>query len=252
MHHLDWLEDAASRRRAATALKWSIGLTAALYLIPFGAWFAYPLLLLSTLFHEAGHGVAAMLTGGSFESLAIYADGSGVAGHRSSGGAGLHALVAAGGLVGPAVIAAMAFAFGRSARGARAFLLFIGVALAVTLALVIRNAFGIVFTGAFVVAVLAIGFRATPGTAQLCTVFLATQLALSVFSRADYLFTETAVTGGGTMPSDTSVMASALGGTYWMWGLACGGFSIAVLAAGAMWFLRVLREPDRRGINRST
>lgn len=243
MHHLDWLEDAAARRRAARALKWSIGLTLALYLIPFGALLAYPLLLLSTLFHELGHGAMAIVTGGSFESLAIYADGSGVAAHRGSGGDGVRALTAAGGLVGPAIVAAMAFVAGRSARGARVFLVAIGLALAVTLALVVRNGFGVVFTGAVVVAALGLGIRASTGTAQLGCVFLATQLALSVFSRADYLFTDVAVTGGGTMPSDTAVIAASLGGAYWMWGLACGAFSLAVLGAGAAWFLRVLADP---------
>jgi hypothetical protein len=34
-------------------------------------------------------------------------------------------------------------------------------------------------------------------------------------------------------------MAIALGGTYWMWGLVCGGFSILVLGAGVWWFWRV-------------
>jgi hypothetical protein len=166
-----------------------------------------------------------------------------VASHRGSGGGSVRALTAAGGLVGPAVVAAMAFMAGRSARGARVFLLTIGLALAITLALVVRNGFGVVFTGAVVVAALGLGVRGSAGTAQLGCVFLATQLALSVFSRADYLFTDVAVTGGGTMPSDTAVIAASVGGAYWMWGLACGAFSLAVLGAGAAWFLRVLADP---------
>jgi len=76
-------------------------------------------------------------------------------------------------------------------------------------------------------------------------VFLSTQLALSVFSRADYLFTAVATTGAGTMPSDTAQIAAALGGPHWAWGLACGAFSIVVLAGGVLWFLRVLRDPPR-------
>lgn len=245
MHHLDWLEDAATRRRARAALKWSVVLTLALYLVPFGALLAYPLLLLSTLFHELGHGVAAMLTGGSFESLAIFADGSGVARHSGSGGHLAHGFTAAGGLLGPAVVAAIAFAAGRSRRGARTLLGVIAIALVVALTLVVRNPFGIVFTIAVAGAAAWLAVRGSDATAQLGCVFLATQLALSVFSRADYLFTDTAVTGAGTMPSDTAQMAQALGGTYWLWGLACGAFSLVTLAAGVAWFLRVLREPRR-------
>ncbi len=245
MHHLDWLEDAATRRRARAALKWSVVLTLALYLVPFGALLAYPLLLLSTLFHELGHGVAAVLTGGHFDSLAIFADGSGVARHSSSGGHVAHGITAAGGLLGPAIVAAIAFGAGRSRRGARGLLGAIAVALVVALALVVRNPFGVVFTLAVAGAAGWLAVRGSDATAQLGCVFLATQLALSVFSRADYLFTDTAVTGAGTMASDTAQMAQALGGTYWLWGLACGAFSLVTLAAGVAWFLRVLREPRR-------
>jgi hypothetical protein len=245
VHHLDWLENAAKRRRARQALLWSVGLTIALYLIPFGQLLAYPLMLLSTLFHELGHGIAAVAVGGSFESLAIFADGSGVAQHRGGASGAGHALVAAGGLVGPAIVAAIGFVVGRSARGARAFLGVLGLGLAVVIVLVVRNPFGIVFTSAVVVALFAIAWRTQAATAQLALVFVSTQLALSVFSRGDYLFTEVATTGAGTMPSDTAQMAVALGGPYWVWGLACGAFSIAVLAAGVAWFLRVLRDPPR-------
>ncbi|MFO0634610.1 MAG: M50 family metallopeptidase [Nannocystaceae bacterium] len=121
----------------------------------------------------------------------------------------------------------------------------IAVALVVALALVVRNPFGVVFTLAVAGAAGWLAVRGSDATAQLGCVFLATQLALSVFSRADYLFTDTAVTGAGTMASDTAQMAQALGGTYWLWGLACGAFSLVTLAAGVAWFLRVLREPRR-------
>ncbi|MBK6922460.1 MAG: M50 family metallopeptidase [Deltaproteobacteria bacterium] len=241
----DWLEDAAARRRARAALKWSVVLTLALYLIPFGALLAYPLLLLSTLFHELGHGVAAMLTGGRFESLVMYADGSGVASHSGSGGAVTHAITAAGGLLGPAIVAAIAFASGRSRRGARAFLWLTAIGLVLALALFVRNGFGIGFTAVVAGVLVWLAVRGNAASAQLGAVFLATQLALSVFSRADYLFTDVAATAVGNMPSDTAVIAQALGGTYWIWGLVCGLFSLAVLAAGVLWFLRAFREPAR-------
>ena len=245
MHHLDWLENAATRRRARQALLWSVGLTLALYLIPFGQLLAYPLMLLSTLFHELGHGIAAVAVGGSFESLAIFADGSGVAQHAGGTSSVGHAIVAAGGLVGPAVVAAVGFVVGRSAKGARVWLGVLGLALGLVVALVIRNPFGVVFTTAIAVGLVAIAWRTQAATAQLALVFLSTQLALSVFSRGDYLFTEVAHTGAGTMPSDTAQIATALGGPYWLWGLACGAFSITVLTAGVVWFLRVLRHPPR-------
>lgn len=250
MHHLDWLENAATRRRARTALKWSIAITIGLYLIPFGSLLAYPLLLLSTLFHELGHGVLAMCTGGSFERFVLFADGSGMAFNTGVAQGVASALVSAGGLVGPALVAAAAFAAGRGARASRIFLGVIAVALLVAVALVVRNAFGIAFTATVALVLGYIAVRTSAATAQLASVFLATQLALSVFSRADYLFTDVAHTGAGTIPSDTAHMASALGGTYWMWGLACGAFSLVVLLGGVAWFWRVLREPARTGVRR--
>ena len=57
-----------------------------------------------------------------------------------------------------------------------------------------------------------------------------------MFSRGDYLFMEQAQTGAGVMPSDTAHMAIALGGTYWMWGLACGAFVLLLLSSLAYEF----------------
>jgi hypothetical protein len=251
VHHLDWLENSRTRRRARQALLWSVGLTVALYLIPFGELLGYPLMLLSTLFHELGHGIAALAVGDSFESLAIYGDGSGVARHTGDSGSVGHAIVAAGGLVGPAIVAAVGFVVGRSAKGARVWLGVLGLALGLVVALFVRNPFGVVFTSAIALGLVALAWRTQAATAQLALVFLSTQLALSVFSRGDYLFTEVAQTGAGTMPSDTAQMATALGGPYWLWGLVCGAFSITVLAAGVLWFLRVLRDEPRRPVART-
>ncbi len=242
VQHLDWLENAAIRRRARAAIKWSIALTVALYLIPYGSLVAYPLLLLSTLFHELGHGVVALCVGGSFERFVMFADGSGMATSVGVRAGVPSALVSAGGLVGPAIVGAVAFAAGRSARASRTFLTIAALLLAVAVALVVRNPFGVTFTLAVAALLGYLGVRTAPATAQLASVFLATQLALSVFSRADYLFTDVARTGAGTIPSDTAHIASALGGTYWLWGIACGVFSVIVLLGGVAWFWRVLRE----------
>lgn len=233
-----WFDDDQARRRARKALFVSIGLTIGLYLIPFGFWVAYPLTLFSTLVHELGHGLAALATGGRFSELSVFANTSGVA-HTSSGAGDVgRAITSAGGLVGPAVLAGIGFAVCTRERGSRIFLAVLAIGLALVTALFIRNAFGIVFT---VLVVAGLGWtviRTTVGTQQLVALFLAVQLALSVFSRGDYLFTDTAHTGAGVLSSDVANMAKALGGTYWMWGLACGAFSILVLWLGVWLFLR--------------
>jgi membrane-associated phospholipid phosphatase len=63
-------------------------------------------------------------------------------------------------------------------------------------------------------------------------VFLGVQLALSVFSRADYLFTQGVSNPSGVFPSDVTRMQTALFLPYWFWGLVCGAFSVLVLIYG--------------------
>ncbi len=236
-----WLENRAQRRRAKQALMISIALTVVLYVIPFGRVLAYPLMLFSTFVHELGHGLAALATGGSFSHMFVFADGSGVA-YNSGGGSDIaRAIVSAGGLVGPAIIGGLAFAVGRNTKLSRVGLaLFAGLG-AVVMALFVRNTFGLVFTGLMVAGAGWIAWRQSAEVAQLTLVFIAIQMSLSVFSRGDYLFMEEAHTGAGVMPSDTAHMATALGGTYWMWGLACAAFSGLVLALGVWLFSRAFK-----------
>jgi hypothetical protein len=240
----DWMSDIAARRRTKAALAWSIVLTVALYFVPFGQLLAYPLVLLSTLVHEVGHGLASIAVGGRFERFVMFADASGMAFSTGVAPGWPQALVAAGGLVGPALVAALAFVTARRAGWARAFLLGMAVAGVVLLVLVVRNPFGIGFAGVLVTLLGWLGLRAATSTTQVATVFMAVQLSLSVFSRGDYLFVKEAQTGAGTAPSDVALMANALGGPYWAWGLACGAFSVVVLVAG-VWAFSAALGPTR-------
>jgi hypothetical protein len=227
-------------RRARIALMASVLLTAALYAIPdpYGFYLSYPFLLLSTLAHELGHGLAGALIGADFHKFEMYADGSGralVMGLLSRFG---RATVAAGGLVGPAVVAGLCFAVARRARAAKVAFLVFAALLGLALVLVVRNAFGVVFVFVVAAGCAGLGLRASAHVAQVALLFVAVQLALSVFSRGDYLFTEVATTGVGVAPSDVANMAQALFLPYWLWGALCGFFSVVVLAAGLFTFLR--------------
>ena len=197
---------------------------------------AYPLVLISSLVHELGHGVAALATGAEFRELAIYADGSGVATSAGDVGSIGRAVIAAGGLVGPAVAAAILFPLARRPGRARWVLGVLGVLLVVALALVVRNGFGIALVAVLAAVCLGLAAKGSPKLAQVALVFGAVQLSMSVFSRGDYLFAETARTATGTQPSDTAQIAQALILPYWFWGAVCGLVSVAVLAAG-VWLL---------------
>jgi hypothetical protein len=225
---------------AAKALAVAVAVTVLLYVIPYGHLIGYPLVLVSTIAHEMGHGVAGLLVGGRFDSFVVFSDASGVAHVSGYGGRFASAFVSAGGLCGPACTAALGFVAARDARWSRVAVVVLGGLLALSLVLVVRNAFGGVAVGALAAALLAVGLRARPAVAQTVVVFLAVQLALSVFSRGDYLFTAVARTGDGTFPSDVANMASALFLPYWVWGALCGAFSLAVLALGFRSYLSAL------------
>lgn len=228
-------------RNALALLVTCVVLTAALPHVPIVHWAWWPLSLLSTLAHELGHGVAALLVGGHFDRLAVYADGSGVAATATSGGRIARAVVAAGGLVGPAVAAGGMFLLARTQRHARVALAVTAGLLLLALLLVVRNLFGIAFVLVVAAALSAIVYRGQGWVPRFTLVFLAVQLALSVFSRSDYLFASVARTGTGPMPSDVAQMASALFLPFWFWGAACGALSLAVLLLGVRTYLAPLR-----------
>jgi len=223
--------------RPATLMIASLIVTAALYTIPYVRVLAWPLVLLSTLAHELGHGLAAAVLGGRFEALRMYPDASGVATWSGPLGRIGVATVAGAGLIGPALAAFCMLAFGRTPRGARMMLGCVGTGLVLVALLVARNPFGFVFILLLAGTLIAVATR-SDRLAQMTVVLIAVQLALAVFSRSDYLFTQTAMTSAGPAPSDVTVMASALFLPYWFWGILCGALSLALLAAGARRFLR--------------
>lgn len=219
-------------------------ITLALYLIPGGDLLSRPLVWTSTLFHELGHSAVSAAVGGEVVATRVFADGSGVAETRRPPGRLRAAAVAAGGLVGPAAGAALLFWVGRRRTRARVGAAVLGGALLLAVVFALRGPIAITLGLVLGAAGLLLALRAPPAWAQVAVLFLAAQLALSVFSRADYLFTATAQTGSGAAPSDSAAIATALIGPYWFWGAVCGLLSVAVLAVGLR--AAVARPRDER------
>jgi len=220
----------------------SIAITLALFYVPYGRQIGFPLVLISTVAHEFGHALAALLVGGSVSSVEISVGAGGLAHTGGYDGRFASAFVSAGGLVGPAFAATLCFVFARSPRLARFTLLALAFLLGLTLALWMRNLFGFAYVALLATAFLAVGSRGRPATAQLVLVFVAVQLALSVYSRGDYLFTRVAVVDGAEHPSDVANIASNLFLPYWFWGGLCALLSAMVLLVGIWLFLRVGRR----------
>lgn len=229
---------AIAKDRARWILLAAVAVTVALYIVPYGHYVAYPLVLLSTYAHEMGHGLTALLVGGEFESFVMAPDASGLAYLRVPDSRLARAATSAGGLIGPALLAAIFFWFARRSKTAHFGLLAFGIASVLACLLVVRSAFGWLFVGALGAACLYLGIKSTARVAQALLAFMAVQLSLAVFSRADYLFTESA----GSGPSDVAQMADALFLPYWFWGVVCGGVSVVVLVVGVQSFLKGSRS----------
>lgn len=67
---------------------------------------------------------------------------------------------------------------------------------------------------------------------------MAVMLCLSWFTDLNYMFSAQAVVNGIPLPSDSAVIAQALGMPYWFWGGAVAVFSLAVVVLGVGWVSR--------------
>jgi len=220
----------------------ALGVTLALYVLPFGRMVLYPLTLFGTFVHEMGHGLTGLLVGGEFVSFQMWANGSGLAQVRGTGDGFTSALVSAGGLVGPTMLGALLFVVARRAQASRVALIVLAGLLITADVLWVRNVFGIAFVATVAVVLLWVGWRFSREGAQVTLVFVAMQLCLSVFSDIDYMFSRVAKTAGGQVPSDTANIAEQLGGFFWIWGGVTAALALGAAFMGVGLFLRATRD----------
>lgn len=225
--------------RSRTLLILSVLAVVAVWQLPYGKQILYPLTLFATFAHEMGHGLTAMLLGEHFDQLRLYADGSGLALWYGDPGRMARALIAAGGLVGPSFAGVGLLLLARTPRRARAVLVGLAALIAISVALWVRNPFGIVFL-LVLAGLLGLAARVLPdyGAASLVS-FIAVALCLSWFADLDYMFSAYAEVDGRRHPSDSAIIAQALWLPYWFWGGIVALFSLAVLTFG---LLRISRR----------
>lgn len=202
--------------------------------MPYGELVSLPLLYLSTVVHEMGHGITAILVGGSFKEFTMFTNGAGVATTLLDPNASISlALVSMGGLIGPAFVSGLLFFACKREKWCKFALLIFGCSLLLSLLLVVKGTFALVVVGSFGALMTATAIMGSANLCQWVAAFVAVQLSLSVFSRSDYLFTQYAGgVAGGQMPSDVENIANALFFPYWVWGIICGGLSILCLVLG--------------------
>lgn len=162
----------------------AIALTWIVSLIPFGPLALYPLTIFETWTHEMGHGLTAMLLGGTFHKLTLAPDGSGLA-FFSGIGPMRHVAVASMGYLGASIFGGILLAL-RGEKKPQWLLLAIAASLVVSLFWV-RGLFGWVLVP--VLAGLFFGASRLPeDAARFVLVFVAAQNCLNATQAIQTLF----------------------------------------------------------------
>lgn len=211
--------------------------------LPFGNYVLYPFMILTTWFHEMGHGLTALLLGQDFQELVIFSDGSGYALTYSApdSWAITQALISMGGPLGPAIFGSILILASQTERARRIALMALGFAIILTTAIWVRSIVGWAVLLPFGAAMLIVAQKATAGIARFAVQFLGVHAAISMFGQWRYLFSTGGFLGGSHQKSDTQAMAELLVFSNWFWA----GTIIAIAALLIGWsFRRVLRQTD--------
>jgi len=196
-------------------------------LVPLGRQILYPFTLLGTWVHEMGHGLTAILVGGSFRLLEIFGDGSGLA-HSSFQPGWRGGMVSMGGLLAPPLVGCAVLALARGGRRARIILIALAAALLISVAIWVRSMAGLVAMPLVAAALGLVAWRGSGDSNLLVAQLVGLLLALDTVTRIDYLFTSSTERG----PSDIVKVAEAFGGHYLAWGALLATVSFALCALG--------------------
>ncbi|MEL6237618.1 MAG: M50 family metallopeptidase [Pseudomonadota bacterium] len=191
----------------------------ALPAFPFGAYLIYPFVILTTWFHEMGHGLTALALGQEFQQLQIYANGSGLAQSRVDADLSplARAAIAAGGPLAPTLFGSLLIVASAHERLWKPALWFVSAAIFASVIAYVRSPVGYFVLPLVAAAIALIAWRAAPGLARFSLQFLGVLGAMSMLSDFDYLFTEQAVIDGRPMLSDTGQIEAALWLPHWVW-----------------------------------
>lgn len=187
--------------------------------LPFGTYIIYPFVILTTWFHEMGHGLTAILTGQEFERLLIYSNGSGLAQSvvASDVSPFTRAAISAGGPLAPAFFGSALIVASAHPKLWRPALWAMVVAILTSVIVYVRSATGYAVLPLVAAGLALIAWRAPDGVARFTLQFLGVLGAMSMVSDFNYLFTESAVIDGRPILSDTGQMEAQLGLPHWFW-----------------------------------
>lgn len=203
----------------------------ALPALPFGNYLMYPFVILTTWFHEMGHGLTALMLGQHFDQLQIFADGSGVALSRveTDISAFSRAAIAAGGPLGPCLAGSLLILASAHERFWRPALWATAAAIFASVIVYVRSPVGYFVLPLVAAAIGLMAWRGPRALIRFTLQFLGVLGAMSMLRDFDYLFTEEAVVGGERVLSDTGQIEAALFLPHWVWAAV-----ILVICAGSV------------------
>lgn len=222
--------------------------------LPFGAYLVYPFAILTTWFHEMGHGLTALALGQHFEQLMIFANGSGVAQSQVANDASRFTLaaIAAGGPLAPSIVGSLLILASAHPKLWRPVLWLAAAAILTSVVIWVRSPVGL-WVLPLVAGLLAlVAWRAKPGFARFSLQFLGVLGAISMLRDWGYLFTEKVVINGRPMLSDTGQIAAVLGLPHWFWAGAILLLSATMVGAALKYALaeqRLRPPPPKRPAN---
>lgn len=194
-----------------------------LWRVPFIAWVFYPFHLFGTFIHELSHGIAAILTGGSFLKFVVRPNFSGVA--TTSGG--IDWIIVSAGYVGSAIFGGLLIIISAWGISARAVLFGLGIALGILCVLFVRSLFGIVAGLLFSAVLIAAGTRLSGFWASQVLLFIAIQ---SILDALDSVFDLVKLsTHHRYVLTDAQIMAQKTFLPAVFWAVLWSGISLAVL-----------------------
>ncbi len=218
-------------------------LTAITLNIPGGFYILYPFMILGTWFHEISHGLTALILGGDFHKLVIFADGSGYAQFSYSslfmGNIG-NALVAAAGPLGPTIFGNILMLGSINDKVTKFIMYGLSFAMLLSSILWVRPifGFGFGFTILFSLIFLFVAFKTNIKTQKLTLQFIAIQAFMSLYMSINYLFSKNAIVGGNHNMSDTEVIADNLFLPNWFWGALILIISLIIIAKSILFIIK--------------
>lgn len=198
--------------------------------VPYGRSVLYPFALLGTWAHEMGHGLVAILAGGSFHKLLLFQNLGGTA-YSSGVGSFGRAFVSAGGLLGPALAGGIIIILGSRESTARWVLAGLAVLLALSLVLVVRNAFGWISLALIAAALAGVSVYGPEVVKVFTAQLIGIQFCMASWGTLDYMFTKNFSRDGQVIDSDTQEIAEVLLLPYWFWGGLIALISFAIMAS---------------------